>query len=210
MAVALAACGSDGGAADDGAVITVPPTLATTTTTTATTTTTTEPGLPTDHLDSCVENAKLQAFLGNEFWAEMWSEADMNEAGMADVCRFLYEDDPAGLAAIHEAWLNTRPTNASVDATGTASTLSTSTTTTSVLPAESLDAAGSVASDLSLVAGCTAWVEFFAARGVQRAIDLWTEAGGSTSAVRALCTAIAEQDPTEATLMSNEMEGTGP
>ena len=188
--VLLAACATD---PEESGQLTVPPTLATTTTTVPSTTTiTTTTVVPPEHLTSCVENAKFLAFTSDEFWAGLWSEAGMTDSGMRATCEVLGADDPESLATIHADW------QALLEATDP----STTTTTTTTLPDGATGAA-----DPSLVASCVAWVEANRLIGEPRALDLWENLGGSTSALRDVCIDIVLNNPAEAEAMRDEMEG---
>lgn len=191
MLAGLVACGSDPEPAAEQPVFVAP-----TTTIVATTvvTTTTSPSTPPEHLTSCVENAKFQAFTGNEFWTSMWAEAGMTDGGMRAVCEFLAQDDPDVLARVHRDW------TALQAASGT--TTATFGTTVETDAASAPDGA-----DPSLVAACVDWVEYNRLVGDQRALDLWENLGGSRAALIDVCTGIARANPAEATAMRDEMAG---
>ncbi len=78
---------------------TVPPTVPSTTTTT----------VPVDLLGSCVELAKFQAFVGNEFWGGLWEGAGQTDEGMRAACDYLAATvEPGWLEQIDRQWQTIR------------------------------------------------------------------------------------------------------
>jgi hypothetical protein len=189
LLVVLAACASDSDPAPQQVAELVAPTS--TAPTTIDVTTTTAPPIPPQHLTSCVENAKFQAFTGNEFWASMWADAGMTDGGMRAVCVFLAQDDPGVLADIDRDWV--------------ALQMATGSTATTTADGEAPLDPGPAEADL--VDACVDWVEYNRLVGVPRALDLWENLGGSVTALRGVCVGIARDNPAEAETMRDELAG---
>lgn len=58
-----------------------------------------------EQVDSCVDYALYHAFIGNQFWRDVWDDAGKDEQALAAVCESIGRGNPVQLSGFHQDWL---------------------------------------------------------------------------------------------------------